>query len=228
MQPQYTTPRPVRHGVGEETLRNIHALRRQATSPFTVADAAAILSLDPGRTRQLLAYLAKRGWLARVRRGLYANVPIDADDARTWQEDPWAIAARAFAPCYIGGWSACEHWGLTDQIFREIVVVSGRQIRQRHQDIQGIGYRVKVRPIEKWSDPAFADSREMVALNWPRFDGRLTIRVGGIHFGNRSEDVSAGVQGQPGRDGAGWTVGRVAGTELRANCAYHPKLDPAG
>ncbi len=149
MQPQYTTPRPVRHGVGEETLRNIHALHRQATSPFTVADAAAILSLDPGRTRQLLAYLAKRGWLARVRRGLYANVPIDADDARTWQEDPWAIAARAFAPCYIGGWSACEHWGLTDQIFREIVVVSGRQIRQRHQDIQGIGYRVKVRPIEK-------------------------------------------------------------------------------
>lgn len=149
VQPNHTGYSPARHGVGEETLRLIQALHRQATSPFTTADAATVLSLDIERTRQLLAYLAQRGWLARVRRGLYASVPIEADDARTWQEDPWAIAARAFAPCYVGGWSACEHWGLTDQVFREIVVVSGRRIRQRHVDMQGVSYRVKVRPIEK-------------------------------------------------------------------------------
>jgi predicted transcriptional regulator of viral defense system len=29
-----------------------------------------------------------------------------------------------FAPCYIGGWSAAEHWGLTEQIFRSVCVMT--------------------------------------------------------------------------------------------------------
>ena len=32
-----------------------------------------------------------------------------------------------FEPCYIGGWSACEHWGLTQQLFRDVLVVTARQ-----------------------------------------------------------------------------------------------------
>ncbi len=27
------------------------------------------------------------------------------------------MADRIFSPCYIGGWSACQHWSLTDQVF---------------------------------------------------------------------------------------------------------------
>ena len=36
-----------------------------------------------------------------------------------------------FAPCYVGGWSAAEHWGLTEQIFRSICVMTATRPRDR-------------------------------------------------------------------------------------------------
>ena len=50
-----------------------------------------------------------------MRRGLYVAVPLDARRSGEWVEDPWVVAERLFSPCYIGGWSACEHWELTEQ-----------------------------------------------------------------------------------------------------------------
>lgn len=37
------------------------------------------------------------------------------------------MAAKVFEPCYIGDWSAAECWDLTEQVFREVVVVTSRQ-----------------------------------------------------------------------------------------------------
>jgi len=48
-----------------------------------------------------------------------------------------------FEPCYIGGWSACEHWDLTEQIFRDVVVVTGTPIRSTRASIQGTPFRLK-------------------------------------------------------------------------------------
>ena len=36
-----------------------------------------------------------------------------------------------FAPCYVGGWSAAEHWGLTEQLFRSICVMTATRPRER-------------------------------------------------------------------------------------------------
>ncbi len=83
-----------------------------------------------------MAYLASRGWLARIRRGAYVTVPLGASAPSQRREDPWTVADDAFAPCYIAGWSACEHWGLTEQLYRDVVVVTGRTIRSRQQRIQ--------------------------------------------------------------------------------------------
>lgn len=145
MRSNYTAPLTARQGIAAKTLRHVQVIHRQASGPFTAPEAAAMLSLDVNRARRLLAYLADRGWLTRIRRGLYAPTPLEADDPQSWQEDPWILAERTFAPCYIGGWSACEHWGLTDQVFREIMVISGRHVRHRHIVIQGVPYRIKVR-----------------------------------------------------------------------------------
>jgi predicted transcriptional regulator of viral defense system len=57
-----------------------------------------------------------------------------------WKEDSWIVADALFSPCYIGGWSAAEHWELTDQIFNDIVVCTGLRPRCRHQTIKGINY----------------------------------------------------------------------------------------
>lgn len=70
-------------------------------------------------------------------------IPLEAAGG-SWRGDPWLIAAKAFSPCYIGGWSACEHWGLTDQLFRDVLVVSAHRVRDRHPVIQDTTFTVKV------------------------------------------------------------------------------------
>ncbi len=131
-------------GISSANRERLEALHREAKGPFRAVDAARILGMPENRARRLLRYLAERGWLARVRQGLYVPVPLEARSPGKWQEDPWVVAARTFSPGYIGGWSACEHWGLTDQIFREVVVFTGRRVRHRRTEIQGTPMRVKV------------------------------------------------------------------------------------
>jgi predicted transcriptional regulator of viral defense system len=75
-----------------------------------------------------LAALATQGWLSRPARGFYVVVPLDAARSGEWTEDPWVVAARLFPEGYLGGWTACEHWGLTDQVFREILVFTPRRV----------------------------------------------------------------------------------------------------
>lgn len=134
----------VGRGITAENRRHLARLLRSGTGPFTVRDSAAALDMSVPRARRFLAYLAGRGWLARVRPGLYAAVPLEAARPSEWTADPWVVAAQVFAPCYVGGWSACEHWGLTDQLFRRVVILSTRWVRERTPTIQGTSYRVKV------------------------------------------------------------------------------------
>ncbi len=136
----YTTAR----GISKKNRRLLTNLHRGSTGPFTPHEAASILGLDISRSRRFLAYLADAGWLTRIRRGLYATVSLDVIDPVAWREDPWIVAAKVFSPFYIGGWSACEHWGFTDQVFKETVVISGKTIRRRHLEIQNVSFYIKV------------------------------------------------------------------------------------
>jgi predicted transcriptional regulator of viral defense system len=136
-------------GINRENRALLERLHREAPSPFDAKQAAAVLGLAPDRTRRLLAYLARRGWLSRVRQGLYVPVPLDSRRPGEWTEDPWVVAERTFNPCYVGGWSAAQHWGLTEQLFRTLVVVTARNVRGRDPVIQGTHYRVTVRSEEK-------------------------------------------------------------------------------
>jgi len=132
-----------RSGIEEKNRNLLEILHRNTNGPFTPTMAASILSLDLRATRRLLAYLASRGWLARIRHGLYITVPLGATAPSQWREDPWIIAGSIFTPCYIGGWSACEHWGFTEQIFRDVAVVTASPIRERTATIQGTVFRLR-------------------------------------------------------------------------------------
>ena len=81
-----------------------------------------------------------------MRRGWYIGVPIEASAPGQWREDPWVIAATLFSPGYIGGWSAVEHWGLTDQIFNVIYVVAGQKVAPTRQSIQGTDFLIRTVP----------------------------------------------------------------------------------
>lgn len=132
-------------GINQRNRAYLEELHRDARGAFDVAEAARILGLPQDETGQLLGYLARRGWLSRVRRGLYVAVPLDARQSGEWVEDPWVVADRLFSPCYVGGWSACEHWDLTEQTFRTLLVVTARRVRHRDEVIQGLPFHLTVR-----------------------------------------------------------------------------------
>ena len=131
-------------GISERNRRVLTSLYRSVTGPFSVQEAADALSFTIPRTHRFLAYLAERGWLVRVYRGLYAPIPLDAINPSEWREDPWIVASKLFGPdCYIGGWTACEHWDLTEQVFRATVVVTTRRVRGKEAEIQGFPFRIR-------------------------------------------------------------------------------------
>lgn len=130
-------------GISSTYRPMLETLHRDFASAFTVPEAAEALHIDGPRAHQILSYLSRRGWLERVRRGLYIPVPLEARVSGEWREDAWIVASKTFAPCYIGGWSAAGHWGLTEQLFRAVVVVSTARVRDRHPTIQETPFRVK-------------------------------------------------------------------------------------
>jgi predicted transcriptional regulator of viral defense system len=130
-------------GISEAHRRRVDELHRRFQGPFSVAESAELFGLDRPRARRLLAHLTARGWLSRVRRDTYITVPLGAERPSEWREDPLVVAARVFAPGYLAGWTACEHWDLTEQIFRDIQVVTARRLRHRIQEIQGTRFLAK-------------------------------------------------------------------------------------
>jgi predicted transcriptional regulator of viral defense system len=123
---------------------DIAALSRASVgSLITTVAASRVLGLSARMTSDRLSRLARGGWLTRVRRGLYFIVPLDArSGATTTVEDPWILGTILFAPCYIGGWSAAEHWGLTEQIFRSTFIATAANVRRRTETFMGAAFHI--------------------------------------------------------------------------------------
>lgn len=151
MQLDYTGNSTItQRGVSGVNRQRLALLHRHLPEPFTVTMAMELWATDRGETQRILAHLAANGWLVRLKRGLYATTPLDALQPEQWRLEPWLVAAQAFAPMYIGGWSACEYWQLTEQLFRSVVVFSARpHLRARRQSIQHTEYVIKSVAPEK-------------------------------------------------------------------------------
>jgi len=143
-------------------------LSRSAHSGLiSVPAAGEVLGLSSHDAALKLASLARRGWLRRVRRGLYLILPLETDPRRpVISEDSWVLAREVFAPCYIGGWSAAEHWGLTEQLFRETLVITAVPIRQRSVSLLGHAFRLfQVKPGQAVADASAWRGSERVPVS---------------------------------------------------------------
>lgn len=130
-------------GLGKKARKRLSKVLRGMTGTISVSRAASILDLPPDKTAKLLCRWSEQGWISRVKRGVYVPVPLEAASPDVALEDSWAIAEKLFAPCYIGGWSAAEHWGLTEQIFRTIIVMTTQKPRNRRPNIKGTDFLLR-------------------------------------------------------------------------------------
>ena len=130
-------------GLGKADRERLSAVLRGTKGTISVAEATEILDMPGTGAAKLLSRWAQKGWLSRVRRGLYIAVPLESRTADIPLEDAWVIADKLYSPCYIGGWSAAEYWDLTEQIFRTVIVLTEQQPRDRKPIIKGTEFLLR-------------------------------------------------------------------------------------
>jgi predicted transcriptional regulator of viral defense system len=138
--------------MGKVELQGLSTQERELISIFSANEKVTITSNDIREIRscskemanQILSRLAKKGWLQRIKRGVYSIVPISALTINPMIEEIWPLVVDLFKPAYISGWTAAEHWDLTEQIFNSISIVTQIQPRKNQQLISGVKVRLRV------------------------------------------------------------------------------------
>ncbi len=130
-------------GIGKTDRERIAAIIRGTKGTVSVSEAARILNVASTDAAKMLSRWSKKGWMSRIRRGLYVSVPLESRTADVPLENPWLIADRLFSPCYIGGWSAAEYFDLTEQIFNTIMVMTLQKPRDHRPNIKGTEYMLR-------------------------------------------------------------------------------------
>lgn len=108
-----------------------------------VDDVVTTLELDRTSAAQRLSRWTEQGWLRRVGRGAYVAASIDTMTSDLVLDDPWVLVPALFSPGYIGGRTAAEHWDLTEQIFKDVCVMTAQFVRQKYQVRQGATFSLK-------------------------------------------------------------------------------------
>ena len=147
-----------------------------ATGRATVSAADVIERLGVSRTyaNLVLSRLNKKGWLQRLRRGVYSVVPLHSLTGEPVIEAPMSTAMSLFAPCYISGWSAAEHWDLTEQISNSVVVYTSQRQRKSVQSIGRVTYRTRFTKETKTGVTSFWSESTLVRIADPH---RLVVDI---------------------------------------------------
>jgi predicted transcriptional regulator of viral defense system len=133
-------------GIGKTDRERMAAILRGTKGTVSVDDAVRILKVRSTDAAKMLSRWSKKGWMSRIFRGLYVSVPLESRTADISIEDPWLIADRLFSPCYIGGWSAAEHFDLTEQIFNSVMVMTVQKPRDRRPNLKGARFVLRTIP----------------------------------------------------------------------------------
>lgn len=119
------------------------AVIQAASDVVRIDDVVQVLDVSRGRAAKLLSRWTEQGWLRRVGAGAYVPVQLDMLGSEQVVQDPWILVPVLFAPAYIGGRTAAEHWDLTEQMFRDIVVFTARPVRQSTIERQGAVFTLR-------------------------------------------------------------------------------------
>jgi predicted transcriptional regulator of viral defense system len=97
-----------------------------------------------------LSLLERKGWIARIERGKYLVIPLEAGPERTWSEDTYVIASDLIQPSAIAYWSAIRHWDWTEQIPRAVTVQTTARKSLPSRQVFGVRYEFARVPKAKF------------------------------------------------------------------------------
>lgn len=121
----------------------LSALVASSGDAIRIEHASAALNLSRIDAAKQLSRWVEQGWLRRVGRGVYVAAPIDSLASEQVLPDPWVLVPALFAPAYIGGRTAAEHWNLTEQVSNDIVVMTAQALRSKNQIRHGAKFTLR-------------------------------------------------------------------------------------
>jgi predicted transcriptional regulator of viral defense system len=138
----------MREKYNERSPGGLSSQEREIIDGFVASEkptvtARDLLALHPStvnHANQILSRLVRKGWLVRVKRGVYSVVGLGAPSPEASIADGWTLAMSLFSPAYLSGWTAAEHWDFTEQIFNSIAVVTTRPQRRRELTVAGVRF----------------------------------------------------------------------------------------
>src|SRR3990172_9167874 len=104
----------------------------------TLLDLRSALGASEGYARYLAHQLVRKGWLERLRPGLFQLIPADRGRDAVADTNPLLAGAALVRPHFFSFGTACTHHGLTEQVFAEVYLAC-RQ-RRRQEMIRGTRY----------------------------------------------------------------------------------------
>ena len=104
----------------------------------TLAALREELGASESYARYLAHRLVKKGWLERLRPGLFQLVPASRGREGVADTNPLAAGAVLVSPYFFSFGTACTHHGLTEQVFAEVYLAC--QKRRRTQIIRAKRY----------------------------------------------------------------------------------------
>lgn len=166
--------------------------RNQKT--VTLAELRAALGASEAYARKVAHGLVRKGWLERLRPGLYQLVPANRGREGVADTNPLAAGAVLASPYFYSFGTACTHHGFTEQVFSEVYIACPQQ--RRPETIRGKRYVFVQVPAARFF--GFSDVRVLGhavhmakperalldAIDRPRFAGgigevsRIAVRAG--------------------------------------------------
>lgn len=134
--------------------------------------------------RYLAHQLVRKGWLERLRPGLFRLIPADRGREGVADTNPLAAGAVLARPYFFSFGTACTHHGLTEQVFSEIYIAC--QQRRRPETIRNTRFLFIQVQSERFfgfadvnvlGEPvqmATSERALLDALDRPRYAGGLT------------------------------------------------------
>lgn len=129
--------------IGKKSRQALQKVLKNSKEIITPDEVHKVLNLSKKRSYELLSYWANRGWIQRIRQGIYVPIPLESTSTTRPIEDPWILADKLFSPCYIGGLSAAQYWDLTEQIFESVTVYTSKFSRFSRKKIGGVHFVIK-------------------------------------------------------------------------------------
>jgi predicted transcriptional regulator of viral defense system len=110
---------------------------------FTLKEATHILGRAQAKhARTFMDRLVRKGWIGRIKPGLFAVIPLSSGTLRTPQIHEFLVAMELVRPATIAFFSAMNYHGLTEQLPQLVYVATNHKVARLGRVSLGVQYRI--------------------------------------------------------------------------------------